>query len=108
MTRRTLLGAAAAAGLVTATGHDSSFAAPSPVAPAALNLPTIADTGNLALARGFRAIRVGTVGVEPLLDDRFGSPIVGAATPSNLDGTGAFDVAGAILLVRNHECRADS
>ena len=107
MTRRTLLGAAAAAGLVTATGRDS-FAVPSPSLVADLRLPTIADNGNLALPRGFRAVRVGTVGVEPLLDDRFGSPIAGAATPSNLDGTGAFDAAGAILLVRNHECRADS
>ncbi|XVX21791.1 alkaline phosphatase PhoX [Actinomycetota bacterium] len=107
LTRRSFLGAGAAAGVLAATGANSVAApirAAKPGAP--LALPTIADNGNLAMPRGFKAWRVGTIGVEDLLSDRNGK-VVGK-TPSNLDGTGCFDLAGKIRLVRNHECRADS
>lgn len=111
--RRTFLGASAAVGLIAATGRAAAFAgplAPGGVAgitdPATFDLAVITDDGKLALPRGFKAIRVGTIGKEPLLEDRGGKAI--GTTPSNLDGTGCFDRAGEIILVRNHECRADA
>lgn len=114
ITRRSLLGATATAGVLAATGLPA-FAAPAagqgPAKQAAKAagqrlLSTLADNGKVALPQGFRAWRVGTIGVEDLLSDRNGSPI--GTTPSKLDGTGAFDYAGGIRLVRNHECRADT
>ena len=114
ITRRSLLGASAAAGVAAATGLPA-FAAPAAgegksaaaAAPAAgqLVLNAITDDGRLALPQGFKAWRVGTIGVEDLLSDRNGSAI--GTTPSNLDGTGAFDYPGGVRLVRNHECRAN-
>ena len=105
--RRSFLGATAAAGLIAATA-DVTFAAPAAKIPnpATADLSPITDDGKLALPRGFKAIRVSTIGVEPVLDDR-GGKVVGK-TPSNLDGTGCFEVAGAVRLVRNHECRASA
>lgn len=104
--RRTFLGASAAVGLVAAAG-PAAFAAPRrPLDPATFDLAVIIDDGKLALPRGFGAVRVSTIGVEPLLDDRGGAVI--GKTPSNLDGTGCFERAGEILLVRNHECRASA
>ena len=112
ITRRTLLGATAAAGVVAATG-GTAFAAPAKgqakglaqtvVQPA---LSASADNGKLALAQGLKAWRIGTIGVGDLLSDRNGS-VVGK-TPSNLDGTGAFEAGKHIRLVRNHECRANA
>lgn len=108
LSRRTFLGATTTAGIVAATG-GVAFAAPQQrAAGSALagQLPVITDSGKLALPRGFKATRVGTIGVEALLDTRNGTAI--GTTPSNLDGTGAFDFPGKIRLVRNHECRANS
>lgn len=106
ISRRTLLGATAATALVAGTtGTSTAFAAPR-TAGRHLELSALVDGGQLALPRGFKAWRVGTIGVEALLDDRSGSAV--GVTPSNLDGTGCFDLAGKIRLVRNHECRADA
>ncbi|MDO4239666.1 alkaline phosphatase PhoX [Micrococcus sp.] len=60
----------------------------------------------VAMPRGFKAVRINTLGVEPLLDDCNGRVI--GTTPSNLDGMGAFDGPGVTRLVRNHECRANA
>lgn len=106
VSRRAFLGASATAGLVAASGGIAFGAPKSSAGLATPQLLTIIDNGNLALPQGFQAIRVGTVGVEPLLGDRNGAKI--GVTPSNLDGTGAFDFPGRIRLVRNHECRADA
>ncbi len=108
LSRRVFLGASATAGIVAASG-GVAFGAPkgnNPASAWSTELSNIADNGQLALPRGYQAVRVGTIGVEPLLGDRNGAQI--GVTPSNLDGTGAFDLQGKIRLVRNHECRADS
>ena len=106
--------AAAAAGLLAA-GSDVTYAddfgrrtrkpVNKPVDPAA-HLVTKADDDKLLLPKGFKARRVSTIGVEPVLDDRGGKAI--GKTPSNLDGTGAFDFRRSVRLVRNHECRANA
>lgn len=110
VSRRLFLGATATtvttAGLVAVGSHTSYAAPPRPVDPAPFDLSASADGGKLALPRGFKATRVSTIGVEPLLDDRGGS-VVGK-TPSNLDGTGCFSERNVTRLVRNHECRANS
>ncbi|MGD7732041.1 alkaline phosphatase PhoX [Propionibacteriaceae bacterium G57] len=102
ITRRALLGASAATGIVAAAGL------PAHAAPAAGGsaLPVVADNGLVALPKGFKINRVSTIGAEDLLADRFGAVI--GKTPSNLDGTGAFDVPGGVRLVVNHECRASA
>lgn len=112
ISRRTLLGTGAALGAValTGTGTLEAFAKP-PVRPGKSGgvfgpLTTIVDDGKLALPRGFTANRVTTIDVEPLLNDRGGAVI--GRTPSNLDGTGAFDVQQRIRLIVNHECRANA
>lgn len=112
LSRRSLLGAGATLGAaaLTSTGAPSAFAKP-PVPPhkrGALigDLSVVTDNGKLALPRGFSAKRVTTIGVEPLRADR-GGRVIGT-TPSNLDGTGAFDVQQRIRLVVNHECRASA
>lgn len=112
LTRRSLFGGAAAVGIAAATGSIAQ-AAPNTNArafvkgaTARLTLSNIVDNGKLALPKGLSAIRVSTIGVEALLNDRNGKVI--GTTPSNLDGTGAFDVAGGVRLIRNHECRANS
>lgn len=106
LSRRAFLGASATAGLVAASGGVAFGAPKNPAGLTATQLLTITDDGRLALPQGFKAIRVGTIDVESLLDDLNGNVI--GTTPSNLDGTGAFDVPGGIRLVRNHECRADA
>lgn len=112
ITRRTLLGATAAAGIVAASG-GTAFAAPAKGQGKGLSkavvqpvLDNIVDNGQLALPKGFKAWRVGTIGVEDLLSDRNGT-VVGK-TPSNLDGTGAYEAGKHIRLVRNHECRSNA
>lgn len=112
ISRRSLLGAGAAMGAVALAGTGSlqAFAKP-PVQPLKTggllgDLSVITDNGQLALPEGFSAKRVTTIGVERLLDDR-GGKVIGT-TPSNLDGTGAFDFQQRIRLVVNHECRADA
>lgn len=104
--RRTFLGATAAAGLIAATGETASAAPRAGRVNRIADLPTITDDGKLALPRGFKATRIGTIGVEDLLDDR-GGKVVGV-TPSNLDGMGCFEHRSTVRLVRNHECRASS
>lgn len=116
ISRRSLLGATAAAGIVVATGNTATaFAAPKAgkgkaAAKAAkgkaLLLDNIVDDGKLALPKGIKAVRVSTIGVEDLLSDINGKVI--GKTPSNLDGTGAFSVPGGNILIRNHECRANA
>lgn len=104
VSRRTFLTASATAGLVAASGVDA-FAAPQRAAASLANeLPVLADGGKLALPQGFSAKRVGTIGAEALFDTRDGKAV--GTTPSNLDGTGAFQWRDRIRLVRNHECRA--
>lgn len=100
--RRTLLGATAAAGLVAA---GAPFASAIPVDDwKNPGLTTVTDNAKLALPPGFKAKRVSTIGVEPLLSGR-GGKVVGR-TPSTLDGTGCFEVNGGLRLVRNHENRS--
>ena len=108
ISRRTLLGATAASALAAGTtaAAPSAFGAPRPGVSATAYPTHLVDEGKLALPRGFKAWRVGTIGVEPLLADR-GGAVVGV-TPSNLDGTGCFSGRGRIRLVRNHECRANA
>lgn len=107
LSRRTFLGATTTAGIVAATG-GVAFGAPQQKAAGSLagQLPVIADGGKLALPQGFFAKRVTTIATEALLDNPGGN-IVGT-TPSNLDGTGAFEWRNKIRLVVNHECRADA
>jgi len=110
ITRRSLLGTGAALGAAALTGMGSLEALAKPPVRdpktgktlGALSVTT--DNSLLALPAGFSAKRVTTIGVEPLLADRCGKVI--GKTPSNLDGTGAFDWKNKIRLVRNHECRA--
>ncbi len=109
LSRRSFLGATAATaatvGFIAAGGN--AFAGPVRVAdPSTFDLSTSADGGKLALPRGFKAQRVVTIGVEPLLDTR-GGKVIGK-TPSNLDGTGCFDMPGGARLIVNHECRANA
>ena len=109
--RRTFLGATAAAGLVLAGGKDAVALNRMPAAVAPVSVPdyfldSLADEGKLALPRGIKARRVTTIGVEDLRDNR-GGKVIGK-TPSNLDGTGCFEVRGGIRLVVNHECRANA
>ena len=40
-----------------------------------VRLPALSEDGMVAMPRGFKAVRVSTIGVEPLLDDRGGSVI---------------------------------
>lgn len=108
ITRRSfVIGSGAAAGL-TVAGAQGALAAPAarPAAGRAVALPALSEDGMVAMPRGFTAVRVGTIGVEPLLDDRGGAVI--GTTPSNLDGMGAFDRPGVTRLVRNHECKASA
>lgn len=109
LSRRSLLGAGLAAVAVAAIDvlpaqagrkvHPHKGAVPFG------NLTSIVDGGRLALPAGFTASRISTVGVEPLLADRYGAKV--GVTPSTLDGTGCFEVGNSIRLVRNHENRAD-
>lgn len=114
ISRRLFLGASAAGAASLAANFNvaSAAAKASPPAAAAAKggqqflLNNIVDDGKLAIAQGIKAKRVVTVNVEDLLDDKNGKVI--GKTPSNLDGTGSFDVDGKIVLNQNHECTADS
>ena len=108
ISRRSFFAGSAAAGL-TAAGAQTAAAKPrhiSSAVAAGAQLPALSEDGMVAMPPGFKAHRIGTIGVEPLLSDR-GGRVVGV-TPSNLDGMGAFDRAGVTRLVRNHECRANA
>lgn len=105
--RRSLLGAGLAISAVAVTGSPAIAGQKvSKNTKGAIigDLTSIVDNGQLALPAGFTAQRVGTIGVEALLDDRNGAKV--GVTPSNLDGTGCFQVGNVTRLVRNHECRA--
>lgn len=109
VSRRFLLGAGAAAGVLVLTGVEVQAAQAASASKGAFGtpyLPVSADGGKLSLPQGFKATRVSTIGVEPLLDDRFGRVI--GTTPATLDGMGCFEVGGKLRLVRNHECRASA
>lgn len=105
LTRRTLLGAGAAVGVLAATGLPA-FADQkvNPVTAGTPFGPLVEGDDHLALPEGFSARRVVSVGVEELLDGPGGS-VVGR-TASNLDGTGCFEKGNRTFLVVNHECRA--
>ncbi len=107
ITRRTLITAGATAGLAAAAGATPAFADPF-VNPhkSGLDFGPLIPQGDLALPRGFAYQRVGTIGVEDLLDGP-GGRVVGT-TPGLLDGTGCFGAPDGHRLVRNHECRASA
>lgn len=110
ISRRSMLQAGLIAGAFAATSTTAASAGQKvtkKTAGLAINeLPVIVDGGKLALPKGFTATRVGTIGVETLLDDRGGKKV--GVTPSNLDGTGCFQVGNVTRLVRNHECKASA